>query len=116
MMWTIAFLLLLAITLVTVYYKLIVIRIEGDSMSPTYHHGQYALVVRKGSRLKKPRKKGDVVLLYSPQGTPVIKRLETSEVHKGRTHYYVSRDSRHYGHVSEDAIIGRVFPNRDKFN
>lgn len=101
------------------YWKLIYIRIEGDSMLPTYRSGERAIVVRR--KPHHPYKKGDVVLLYSPDGRPVMKRIETSEVHHGHRHYYVlgdnpgvSRDSRHYGHAEQGALIGTVHPNRTK--
>lgn len=109
-------LLVLVALVVTAYFNLVIIRIEGESMLPSYRSGDYAFALR---RKNYPYKKGDVILLYSPNGTPIIKRVDTAEVHNGRRFYYVlgdnasvSRDSRHYGHVEEGAIIGPVFPNR----
>ena len=96
---------------------------EGHSMTPAIKPGNILLVCKAfyGIRLpgsgnylfhwKSPRK-GDVVVFYTPLGEIAVKRC--AEVLPGNEFFAVgdnnaqSYDSRSYGPVSNDNIIGRV--------
>jgi signal peptidase I len=96
---------------------------EGESMSPAIKPGAVLLVCRVfyGLRLPgslaylfrwgKPRE-GDVVVFYTPNGEIAVKRCreavfgdEFYALGDNASHSY---DSRNYGPVSNDNIIGRV--------
>ena len=87
-------------------------RVEGDSMEPSLHNGDYVVLNRLSYLLSAP-KKGDIVVLKSPVGESIfIKRITKTS---GRKRYFVegdnkkhSVDSRHFGPVSIDKILGKV--------
>jgi len=96
---------------------------EGESMWPTITSGRILLVNKLAYGFRFPWAKrytlrwkypniGDIVVFYSPQGTIAVKRCvqiqdeqyiivlgENSEV---------SYDSRNYGPISSDFVLGRV--------
>lgn len=97
------------------------IRIKGDSMSPTLLNGQFKLVDRKihpkyislfGNKIPL----GTILVYNSPDNYAVVKRLkQKAQVTNTETFYWFegdnhdnSKDSRHYGFVSEDRIFGEV--------
>ncbi len=87
--------------------------VEGDSMRPTLRPGDYLLVSRL-ARVGRSPAPGDVVVLRDPQrqGMTLVKRVEAAEA--GR--YFVrgdndaaSRDSRAFGPVRREGIVGRAW-------
>lgn len=134
----------LLLILLMLLFRLSVIRVEGDSMLPTYKTGDLVLLKRRKTR-GKPIKEGQLLVLYSPSGQIIIKRVtEVADIsnnemiapeewgtHKGERALWVegdnrghdemgnpySRDSRSYGYVHEDAVIGFVLlPRKQKYN
>ena len=131
-------------------------QVDGRSMEPTFHNGEYILTDKVSYRFHSP-KRGDVIVFHSPQDERVdfIKRIigvpgdtvmiknkvvylngqpldepyindgitnhdtflrEGREVEVPSGNYIVmgdnrlhSSDSRHWGFVSYDEIVGRVF-------
>ena len=89
-------------------YVFTMARVEGRSMLPTYRHGQYVIVLRFAEI-----DDGDIVVFKLPtEEHYFVKRVD----HMVGNEYYVlgdnadnSKDSRHYGLVSKEYIIGRVF-------
>lgn len=94
------------------------VRVINDSMVPTLNPGDVALL-DEGAYGRRHPLPGDIVVAEHPQaGQPrLIKRVQ-SVVDEGDHHGYFlvsdnaslpeSRDSRHYGSFSADAIVGRV--------
>ena len=84
------------------------VRVVGPSMEPTVRNGQW-WIVRKGQGLNP----GDVVLMQHPQRAhlSVVKRLH----HREDDGWWVlgdnptvSDDSRQFGAVADDLIVGRL--------
>ena len=84
------------------------VRVVGPSMEPAVRNGQW-WVVRKSAKLRQ----GDVVLLQHPERSDlsVVKRLS----HREDSGWWVlgdnppeSDDSRHFGVVPDNLIIGRL--------
>lgn len=113
--------LLIVIAVVSFVRRFTIIFIEGESMSPTFKHGQIRLVDRHVSpsyvkNFGKRVKKGAVLTYHTPDGKNVIKRLRAkSEVSETETLFWFegdnldySRDSRDYGFVSQERIYGEV--------
>lgn len=92
--------------------------IEGESMEPELRHGDRGLAIRLRARA------GDVVVVRHPDlpGFPMAKRLEAepgelapSGAVMTQAEWFVlgdnptgSTDSRHFGPVSREAILGRA--------
>ena len=84
-----------------------IFKVKGRSMLPDYKEGDYLLINKLG-RIKK----GDVVVLRHPEIKELIlKRI--SKIENGK--YYVlgdnnkqSTDSRHFGVVDRNMIVGKV--------
>lgn len=85
-------------------------RVSGESMSPTLASGE--LLAIEVSRDRKPEK-GQIVVVRDPErpGKTLVKRVRS----RGDTTFAVGsdapdqgRDSRHFGSLSLDALIGRV--------
>lgn len=88
--------------------KMGTVAVSGESMMPTYRSGDW-LVVAWGAQFKI----GDVILVEREDrpGVFLIKRLERSE----GSNYWVegdnksiSTDSREWGFIGSDEIVGRV--------
>lgn len=93
--------------------------VEGSSMEPAFRTGDRVLVNRLAYRRREPRA-GEVVVLYDPErrGHVLLKRvadapggtaLESSRVYVLGDNFAESRDSRSFGYVGRDAIIGRAW-------
>ena len=89
-------------------FSLTTVRVVGPSMEPAVRNGQW-WVVRRGMKLRQ----GDVVLLQHPTRSDlsVVKRLS----HREGIGWWVlgdnpreSDDSRHFGVVPDNLIIGRL--------
>lgn len=89
-------------------------KIEDRSMEPTFKSGDYVIVNKLAYIFGNPSK-GDVVVLKHPKekGRVLIKRI--SLVTNSDEYYVVgdnksfSQDSRHFGPVKKDLIIGKVW-------
>ena len=131
-------------------------QVDGRSMEPTFHNGEYILTDKVSYRMHSP-KRGDIIVFHSPQDERIdfIKRIiavpgdtvmiknkqvylngqpldepytndgitpQDSFLREGRSvevpsgNYIVmgdnrlhSSDSRHWGFITADEIVGRVF-------
>lgn len=87
-------------------------RVDDQSMEPALHAGDYVLVNRWAYRKVEPIP-GDIVVLRNPEalGQFLVKRVASgtagSYVVLGDNEAH-SRDSRHFGPVPKDLIIGKV--------
>jgi len=86
-------------------------RVKGDGMYPTLEKGQLVLI-RRRSILKV-----NDIIVFVHNGAEKVKRITGIE---GNFLYVLgdnprySTDSRHYGYVSRDAVIGTlIFPRED---
>ncbi len=88
-------------------------RVEGESMAPTLSPGERVLVNRASYRRSKPRP-GDLIVLRDPRepGRLLLKRIDQPT---GDGAWLVagdnelaSTDSRQFGPVVEDLIVGKV--------
>lgn len=89
-------------------------KIQDRSMEPTFKSGDYILVNKLAYFFGNP-KKGDVIILKHPKEKDrfLIKRISLA-TNSGE--YYIigdnknfSQDSRHFGHIKKDLIIGKVW-------
>ena len=112
-----------AIALAMKFFILDFMIAEGDSMVPAIKPGTILLVCRIFYGIKLPGsqnyllrwgipKEGDVVVFYTPLGETAVKRCGKSPEDGffyaiGDNSSY-SYDSRNYGFVSNDSVIGRV--------
>jgi len=96
---------------------------EGNSMEPAIHSGSVLVVNRLQYGLRLPGqpdyvmrwaapKQGEMVVFYAPSGEIVVKRcgilVGEGEFIAWGDNSLQSYDSRSYGPVSADAIIGKV--------
>lgn len=86
--------------------RLGLVDVAGPSMSPTLRHGDVVLVVW-GARVRT----GDLAVVRGPGGLPLVKRAVRHEAGG----WWVlgdnpdgSTDSRHFGVVAPDDVLGRV--------
>jgi signal peptidase I len=96
---------------------------EGDSMQPSIGPGKILLVCKLVYGLRVPGsgtyllrwaspKEGDIVVFYTPLGEIAVKRC--GEIYPGNSFYALgdnslrSYDSRSYGPVPMDSIVGKV--------
>lgn len=123
MLKLLAFILILVLVIIVMSWinRFTIIRIQGESMSPTLKHGQFLFVDRLVSpkyvmNFGKKVKKGAILVYYSPKGVPVIKRLiNKAQVSELETLLWFegdnkanSEDSRTYGFVSQERVYGEV--------
>jgi signal peptidase I len=93
--------------------------VDGPSMEPAFRSGDRVLVNRLAYRSRAPRE-GEVVVLRDPErsGHVLLKRVATAQDQSdpGPPRVYVlgdnaaeSRDSRSFGPVAREQIIGRAW-------
>jgi len=89
-------------------------RIEDESMLPTLEPGDYVLVNRWAYRVRPPRR-GDLVVVRDPELSDrfLVKRVSETEastqIPLEGDNAAVSRDSRAFGAVPLDRIVGKVW-------
>ena len=89
-------------------------RVEDESMQPTLEPGDYVLVNRWAYRTRAPSP-GDLVVVEDPEVPTrfLIKRvsetLGSREVRLAGDNEAVSRDSRTFGSVALERIVGKVW-------
>lgn len=96
---------------------------EGDSMVPTIPSGQVLFINRLAYGFRFPWAKGytfrwtyprvgDIIVFLSPQGTIAVKRcvqlLDEQYIIVYGENSEVSYDSRNYGPISAEYVLGRV--------
>jgi signal peptidase I len=104
---------LVALVLLVARRTLVVVRVSGPSMQPTFQHGDAVLAVRRG--LRKRLRPGDIVVCRLPPtvrgpDSLVIKRIREMD---GDDVFLVgdgphSYDSRQFGSIAADHVVGRV--------
>jgi phage repressor protein C with HTH and peptisase S24 domain len=104
---------LVALALLAARRALVVVRISGPSMLPTFKHGDAVLAVKRG--LSKRLRPGDIVVCRLPPGVRgpdslVIKRIRELD---GDAVFLVgdgprSYDSRQFGPIAAAYVVGRV--------
>lgn len=89
-------------------------RVEDDSMRPTLAPGDFVLVNRWAYRFRPPAR-GDVVVVRDPE-TPerfLVKRVSQAagptSIRLAGDNEALSRDSRSFGPVPRDRIVGKVW-------
>ena len=88
-------------------------RVDDRSMEPTLSPGDFVLVNRLSYKLHAPAK-GDLVVVRDPQAPArfLVKRiadLSVSGAYVVGDNEALSRDSRSFGPVPKDLIVGRVW-------
>ena len=89
-------------------------KIEDRSMEPNFRSGDYVIINKLAYVFQNPSK-GDIVVLKHPKEKArfLIKRI--SVINNSDEYYVVgdnrnfSQDSRHFGPVKKDAIVGKVW-------
>jgi nickel-type superoxide dismutase maturation protease len=87
------------------------LKVHGDSLIPDYQEGDFVLVSKIPFLFASPRP-GQVVAFHMPPYGTLIKRVE--QVLEGGHSFFVagthplSVDSRQFGPVSRQALLGRV--------
>lgn len=94
--------------LLTWKYLFEIVVFDGDSMYPTLKDGQLILIQKSFLRYDI----NNIYIYKSPDGLEVVKRLKNNReddalFFEGDNKNF-SRDSRHYGFVTENNIIGKV--------
>ena len=87
-------------------------RVEGESMLPHVSPGEHVLVNKAAYWLRKPST-GDLVVLRDPRDSSrlLIKRIERAEGDRWTVvgaNAEASTDSRTFGPVGKDALVGKV--------
>lgn len=92
--------------------------VEGPSMEPSYHGGDRLIVSRLAYLFRGPSA-GDVVVVRDPEmrSRHLVKRIDAVlDNRPGQRRYFLigdnaaeSRDSRHFGAVTQRHIVGRVW-------
>ena len=95
------------------FFPVMRFRVEDASMQPTLRPGDYVIVNRLAYLFGKPSK-NDVIVLKHPQQKEkfLVKRI--AEVRDSE--YFVlgdntefSQDSRHFGPIKRDMIVGKIW-------
>lgn len=87
------------------------LKVHGDSLIPDYQEGDFVLVSKIPFLFASPRP-GQVIALHLPPYGTLIKRVE--QVLEGGQSFFVtgthplSVDSRQFGPVNRQALLGRV--------
>ncbi len=86
-------------------------RVHGQSMAPSLQDGKLVILDKVSYKFRSP-KAGEVVVAHTPLGIEVVKRI-IKETAPGK--YWLegdnkeaSTDSREFGPVGQEAIVGRV--------
>ena len=117
----------IAVVLIVVWFNLFVVRlaiVHGSSMYPTLENRNFAFIWQ----FNYTPQNGDIIVLFSDTvfGVNVVKRVIATGgqyININGNYIYIyegyvfligdnqneSRDSRHYGVISEESIMGRVF-------
>jgi nickel-type superoxide dismutase maturation protease len=88
-----------------------IIKVSGDSLSPTIREGDFVLVSKIPFLLNSPRA-GDVIVFNHPIYGTLIKRID--QALQGGASFFVlgsdefSVDSRQFGPIGKDTLIGKV--------
>ena len=87
------------------------LRVQGNSLQPTYQEGDFVLVAKIPFLMGKLRR-GDVVVFDHPVYGTMIKQVdhippEKDEIFVIGTHEF-SVDSRDFGPINTNAVIGKV--------
>jgi nickel-type superoxide dismutase maturation protease len=98
------------------------IKITGNSLSPGYNPGDYAITTTLSFVLR-ALKTGDIVVFKHPVYGTMVKQIQSTDQQTGElfvvgTHSQ-STDSRHFGPIPPNWLIGKVLwhipnPNRPK--
>lgn len=112
---------LLTVSVVVVFFrKFLIIRINGESMLPTFKHGQYRIVDKRynaeniGDLTVAEELTDRVFIIWSPDGLPIVKRLTYISRTKVFNYWFEgdnpekSMDSRQYGFLEEEGFVGEV--------
>jgi signal peptidase I len=89
-------------------------RVEDESMRPTLEPGDYVLVNRWAYRTRAPAR-GDLVVVRDPEAPErfLVKRVsaadDPSHIDVGGDNDRVSRDSRVFGPVPLEKVVGKVW-------
>jgi nickel-type superoxide dismutase maturation protease len=89
-------------------------RVEDPSMRPTLEPGDYVLVNRWAYRFRPPSR-GDLVVVEDPEMPSrfLVKRVSdrtaNGAVHLAGDNEAASRDSRTFGPVAKERIVGKVW-------
>jgi signal peptidase I len=108
--------------------------VSGKSMEPTFHNGDYLIVDELSYNFNEPQKNDVIIFRYPLEPSKYyIKRIEGlpgekiktngKEITLGENEYYVlgdnrgaSSDSRSWGPLKENFIVGRAFVRLWPFN
>jgi nickel-type superoxide dismutase maturation protease len=89
-------------------------RVEDESMRPTLEPGDYVLVNQWAYRFQSP-KSGDLVVVQDPEAPErfLVKRVSdatsSTEVQLAGDNQFSSRDSRAFGPILIERIVGKVW-------
>jgi len=87
------------------------IMVTGESLSPTFHEGDYVVITTIPFVIDKI-KSGDTIVFRHPSYGMLIKQVERIDLKKnaifvsGLNHYSV--DSRRFGPIQREDVIGKV--------
>ncbi|MBI2084476.1 MAG: signal peptidase I [Candidatus Aenigmarchaeota archaeon] len=89
-------------------------KVQDKSMEPTFKAGDYVLVNKMAYRFAKPSR-GDVVVIKHPIERDMFLLKRISVITNSDKFYVVgdnrdfSKDSRHFGAIEKDLIVGKVW-------
>ena len=111
------------ITVILLIYIFPIVKVEGDSMSPTFQEGRI-LWCRRLFFNKNKCKKGSIYVIHlrdEEDGSPyfIVKRLKYIYPYNGKSVLYdfrgdntlVSYDSRQHGYFKSDDVVAKVIGN-----
>ena len=94
------------------FFPLARFRVEDISMIPTLRAGDYVIVNKLSYLFKKPSR-GDIIVFRHPEnGRFLIKRIaevEDSEYFVLGDNKEFSTDSRHFGAINKNLVVGKVW-------
>lgn len=87
------------------------IKVTGESLSPLFKEGDYVVITTLPFILRKIRR-GDIVVFQQDQFGTMIKKVEYVDPNLGAVFvvgtHRSSVDSKQFGPISEQALIGKV--------